>query len=310
MKRLFIFMIVVSTFGSLSQFQILASEIAEQAALTEQRHNPSTQLQIPQATAETTQAKLAEEAAAAAKARDPFGIGADAKKNAEFKSAINNKNIPTHEQVAQLNNLLGGKLKLQDQANVASAIDAAKSGEFKSLKNLDTLLTSLANKYKPNATFNSKDFFANLEKQNSLSSTLNYFKLQLSHAVNATNPKGAVINLNDVKNSLESPFFGVITRKPINESAELAQINNSTVAHIIDTTSPVANTVKASIDTKTGVITNINSTASSADIITALSNLITTKYRIDINRADQKALEAILTNARTLNNDPSTNSSI
>lgn len=126
----------------------------------------------------------------------------------------------THDIVAAFNKEFGGKLKLQDQVDLAYSIDKAKKGNAADVDNLKNVIISLVTEYKtPRQSFDVKQFFLDLKasppQANVFSTLYNYVKLNVvARSAKAVNPEVGVAGVH------------VVASKKI-EEAKAAQIKAS-----------------------------------------------------------------------------------
>ena len=121
--------------------------------------------------------------------------------------------MSSHDIVAQINAHFSGKLTLQEQSKLASAIDIAQKAQDNNFQNLNTTLTAIAQNHS-DQKFNEADFFKNLktaEKGTSFSdkfsSFTNYIKLKFADAVSYVKPgKEITIDEKGVQIDLATAF--------------------------------------------------------------------------------------------------------
>ncbi len=107
--------------------------------------------------------------------------------------------VPTHDIVAKFSANFSKSLASQDQSNLATAIDRAKtSGSYEDLENLENLLAVIIVAYKdPEQSFSVSNFLSDLQKNmrfgssitDKIATVFNYAHLQLAHAVTAVRPE-------------------------------------------------------------------------------------------------------------------------
>ena len=126
----------------------------------------------------------------------------------DVKTALSKLSV--HDIVAQLNSkFFDGKLKLQDQANLATYINDATT-EYESLC-LDTLLKKLAEQYfliknQADGAFNTVSAFEELAgSTNNLlpTSVYNRIKIGVAHVVNHVNPNAAKVSIDKVSQDMD-----------------------------------------------------------------------------------------------------------